>query len=171
MILDFKEEKLDGGSRVNFNHETVLLEETVDGLNIQADGVYVDCTLGGGGHSLKIIEQLNEDGHLYAFDQDSYAIEQARETLKEGIEAGKVTLIEDNFRNLKDALAKLDVHKVDGVLYDLGVSSPQLDDGHRGFSYNYDAYLDMRMDQTSKLTAWEIVNKFDFNDLLRIFVR
>ncbi len=168
MILDFKEEKLNGGSPVNFNHETVLLEETVDGLNIQADGVYVDCTLGGGGHSLKIIEQLNEDGHLYAFDQDSYAIEQARKTLKEGIEAGKVTLIEDNFRNLKDALAKLNVHKVDGVLYDLGVSSPQLDDGHRGFSYNYDARLDMRMNQDQALTAYDVVNNWSYNDLVRI---
>lgn len=168
MILDFKKEKLNGGSPVNFDHETVLLEETVDGLNIQADGVYVDCTLGGGGHSLKIIEQLNEKGHLYAFDQDSYAIEQAKETLKEGIEAGKVTLMEDNFRNLKEALAKLDVHKVDGVLYDLGVSSPQLDDGHRGFSYNSDAKLDMRMNQEQALTAYDVVNTWSYNDLVRI---
>ena len=168
MILDFKEENLDGGTQVTFDHETVLLEETVDGLNIQADGVYVDCTLGGGGHSLKIIEQLNEDGHLYAFDQDRYAIKQARETLKEGIKAGKVTLIEENFRNLKETLTKLDVQQVDGVLYDLGVSSPQLDDGHRGFSYNYDAKLDMRMNQDQGLTAYDIVNSWSYNDLVRI---
>lgn len=154
---------------MGFNHETVLLNETVDGLNIQADGIYVDCTLGGGGHSLKILEQLGEEGHLYAFDQDSYAIEQAKITLKDGIEAGKVTLIEDNFRNLKEALASLNIHKVNGVLYDLGVSSPQLDDGERGFSYNYNAKLDMRMNQEQKLTAYDIVNNWSYNDLMRIF--
>lgn len=154
---------------MSFNHETVLLDETVDGLNIQADGIYVDCTLGGGGHSLKILEKLNENGHLYAFDQDSYAIEQAKIRLSDGIQAGQVTLIEDNFRNLKDALKKRGVEQVDGVLYDLGVSSPQLDDGDRGFSYNYDAKLDMRMDQDQKLTAYDIVNNWDYNDLVRIF--
>lgn len=154
---------------MGFNHETVLLNETVDGLNIQADGIYVDCTLGGGGHSLKILEQLGEEGHLYAFDQDSYAIEQAKITLKDGIEAGKVTLIEDNFRNLKEALASLNIHQVNGVLYDLGVSSPQLDDGERGFSYNYNAKLDMRMNQEQKLTAYDIVNNWSYNDLMRIF--
>lgn len=159
---------MNGGSSVGFDHETVLLHETVDGLNIQADGIYVDCTLGGGGHSLKILEQLGENGHLYAFDQDSYAIEQAKITLKEGIEAGQVTLIEDNFRNLKYALAQLNVHQVDGFLYDLGVSSPQLDDGDRGFSYNYDAKLDMRMNQDQKLTAYDIVNDWSYHDLVRI---
>lgn len=159
---------MDGGNAVGFNHETVLLNETVDGLNIQANGIYVDCTLGGGGHSLKILEQLGEEGHLYAFDQDSYAIEQAKITLKDGIEAGQVTLIEDNFRNLKEALASLNIHQVNGVLYDLGVSSPQLDDGERGFSYNYDAKLDMRMNQEQKLTAYDIVNNWSYNDLVRI---
>lgn len=156
---------------MSFNHESVLLEEAVDGLNIQADGIYVDCTLGGGGHSLKIMEQLSKDGHLYAFDQDSYAIEQAEITLKDGIEAGKVTLIEDNFRNIKEALAKFDINQVDGVLYDFGVSSPQLDDGDRGFSYNYDAKLDMRMNQDQALTAYDIVNDWSYNDLVGIFFR
>ncbi len=153
---------------MGFNHETVLLDETVDGLNIKPNGIYVDCTLGGAGHSLKILEYLNEDGHLYAFDQDEYAIEQAKITLKDEIEMGKVTLIEDNFRNLKTALASHGVEKVDGVLYDLGVSSPQLDDGHRGFSYNHDAQLDMRMNQDQALTAYDIVNEWSYHDLVRI---
>lgn len=156
---------------MSFDHETVLLDETVDGLNIQADGIYVDCTLGGGGHSKKIIEQLNSDGHLYAFDQDHYAIEQAKVTLKDGIEAGQVSLIEDNFRNIKEALKRHGVDKVDGFLYDLGVSSPQLDDGERGFSYNKDARLDMRMNQEQSLTAYDIVNTWSYNDLVRIFFR
>lgn len=153
---------------MNFEHETVLLNETVNGLDIQADGIYVDCTLGGGGHSLEIMKQLGESGHLFAFDQDNYAIEQARITLKDGINAGKVTLIEDNFRNLKKVLSQLNVKKIDGVLYDLGVSSPQLDDGDRGFSYNYNAKLDMRMNQDQPLTAYEIVNNGSYNDLIRI---
>lgn len=153
---------------MEFQHETVLLEETVDGLDIQPGGVYVDCTLGGAGHSELILEQLDETGHLYAFDQDDFAISEAKETLKEGIEKGQVTLIKDNFRNLKEALKQLDVDKVDGVLYDLGVSSPQLDDGERGFSYNADADLDMRMNQSQQLTAYDIVNEWDFNDIVRI---
>ena len=153
---------------MEFQHETVLLQETVDGLNIKPDGVYVDCTLGGAGHSQLILDQLGENGHLYAFDQDEYAINQAKETLKEGIANGQVTLVQDNFRNLKEALNQLGVHKVDGVLYDLGVSSPQLDIGERGFSYNADADLDMRMNQSQKLTAYEVVNEWPFNDLVKI---
>lgn len=154
---------------MSFDHETVLLEEAVNGLDIQADGIYVDCTLGGGGHSKRIIEQLSSEGHLYAFDQDHYAIEQAKITLKDGIDAGKVSLIEDNFRNIKVALKREGVDKVDGFLYDLGVSSPQLDDGERGFSYNKNARLDMRMNQEQSLTAYDIVNTWSYNDLVRIF--
>ena len=153
---------------MKFQHETVLLEEAVRGLNIRPDGIYVDCTLGGAGHSLKILEELDEDGHLYAFDQDEFAIEQAKITLKEGIERGQVTLVEDNFRNLEESLKRLGVDKVDGVLYDLGVSSPQLDEGDRGFSYNFDAKLDMRMNQDQQLTAYDIVNDWEFNDIVRI---
>lgn len=156
---------------MSFDHETVLLEEAVNGLDIQADGIYVDCTLGGGGHSKRIIEQLSSEGHLYAFDQDHYAIEQAKITLKDGIDAGKVSLIEDNFRNIKVALKREGVDKVDGFLYDLGVSSPQLDDGERGFSYNKNARLDMRMNQEQSLTAYDIVNTWSYNDLVRIFFR
>lgn len=159
---------MNGGTKVEFEHETVLLEEAVAGLNIKPDGIYVDCTLGGAGHSLRILEELDENGHLYAFDQDEFAIEQAKITLEKGIKQGQVTIIENNFRHLAESLAKLGVRKVDGVLYDLGVSSPQLDDGDRGFSYNYDAQLDMRMDQSSPLTAYEIVNEWSYNDLVRI---
>lgn len=153
---------------MGFQHETVLLEEAVKGLKIKPDGVYVDCTLGGAGHSLRILEELNEEGHLYAFDQDDFAIEQANITLKNGIEKDQVTLVKENFRNLTKSLAKLGVDKVDGVLYDLGVSSPQLDQGDRGFSYNFDADLDMRMNQEQKLTAYDIVNDWEYNDLVRI---
>lgn len=153
---------------MKFQHETVLLEEAVRGLNIRPGGIYVDCTLGGAGHSLKILEELDEDGHLYAFDQDEFAIEQAKITLKEGIERGQVTLVEDNFRNLEENLKRLGVDKVDGILYDLGVSSPQLDEGDRGFSYNFDAKLDMRMNQDQQLTAYDIVNDWEFNDIVRI---
>lgn len=153
---------------MEFQHETVLLEEAVAGLNIKPDGVYVDCTLGGAGHSSLILEQLNENGRLYAFDQDDFAIEQAKIKLSKGIETGQVVLVEDNFRNLEAALNKVGVHKVDGVLYDLGVSSPQLDEGDRGFSYNFDAKLDMRMNQDQPLTAYDIVNEWDFHDLMRI---
>lgn len=156
---------------MGFDHNTVLLEETINGLNIQEDGIYVDCTLGGGGHSQEIIDKLGEKGHLYAFDQDNYAIEQAKITLKDGIESGKVTLINDNFRNLKKALDEVRVDEVDGFLYDLGVSSPQLDEGDRGFSYRQDARLDMRMNQQQKLTAYDIVNEWSYSDLVRIFFR
>lgn len=154
-----------------FKHETVLLKETVDGLNIKPDGVYVDCTLGGAGHTSLILEQLNENGHLFAFDQDLTAIEHAKKVLTEEVEKGKVTFIHSNFRNIKTELETYGIEKVDGILYDLGVSSPQLDVTERGFSYHKDAQLDMRMDQTQELTAHEIVNKWDFNDLVRIFFR
>jgi len=153
---------------VEFQHETVLLKEAVDGLDIKPDGVYVDCTLGGAGHSLEILDKLNEEGHLYAFDQDEVAINEAKNILKEANPQAKVTLIKDNFRNLADALKKVGVDKVDGVLYDLGVSSPQLDVGERGFSYNADARLDMRMNQNQQLTAYDIVNEWDYNDIVRI---
>ena len=154
---------------MEFQHETVLLEEAGAGVNIKSDGVYVDCTLGGAGHSSLILDQLGEDGHLYAFDQDDFAIQEAEKTLKDGIEKGQVTLVKANFRNLQASLAELGVHKVNGVLYDLGVSSPQLDDGERGFSYNYDASLDMRMNQSQQLTAYEIVNEWGYSDLIKIF--
>jgi 16S rRNA (cytosine1402-N4)-methyltransferase len=149
----------------------VLLNESIDGLNIKPDGIYVDCTLGGAGHSSVILSKLNENGHLYAFDQDRIAIENAEAMLATYIEKGMVTLIKANFRNIKEELETLGVYGVDGILYDLGVSSPQLDQAERGFSYRYDAPLDMRMDQEQELTARVIVNEWPFGELVKIFYR
>lgn len=154
-----------------FEHYSVLLKESIDGLNIKPDGVYVDCTLGGAGHSSVILSKLNENGHLYAFDQDRIAIENAEAMLATYIEKGMVTLIKANFRNIKEELETLGVYGVDGILYDLGVSSPQLDQAERGFSYRYDAPLDMRMDQEQELTARVIVNEWPFGELVKIFYR
>ena len=154
-----------------FEHYSVLLNESIDGLNIKPDGIYVDCTLGGAGHSSVILSKLNENGHLYAFDQDRIAIENAEAMLATYIEKGMVTLIKANFRNIKEELETLDVYGVDGILYDLGVSSPQLDQAERGFSYRYDAPLDMRMDQEQELTARVIVNEWPFGELVKIFYR
>ena len=154
-----------------FEHYSVLLNESIDGLNIKPDGIYVDCTLGGAGHSSVILSKLNENGHLYAFDQDRIAIENAEAMLATYIEKGMVTLIKANFRNIKEELETLGVYGVDGILYDLGVSSPQLDQAERGFSYRYDAPLDMRMDQEQELTARVIVNEWPFGELVKIFYR
>lgn len=151
-----------------FKHYSVLLNEAVDGLNIKEDGIYVDCTLGGAGHSLEILKKLTT-GKLYAFDQDSIAIENAKEKLAEYKE--KVVFIKSNFKNLKEKLAEQGITEVDGVLYDLGVSSPQLDTPERGFSYNYDTRLDMRMDTDAEISAYEIVNEYSYHDLVRIFYR
>ncbi|MGM9986614.1 MAG: 16S rRNA (cytosine(1402)-N(4))-methyltransferase RsmH [Bacillaceae bacterium] len=150
-----------------FKHVTVLLNETVDGLNIKEDGIYVDCTLGGAGHSEYLLKQLSDKGHLYAFDQDDDAIAHAKKRLAPF--EGKYTIIRSNFRYLKDRLNELGVESVDGILFDLGVSSPQLDKAERGFSYHQDARLDMRMDQEAELSAYEVVNNWSYEDLVRIF--
>lgn len=154
-----------------FEHVTVLLNEAVDNLNIKTDGIYVDCTLGGGGHSRKILEQLGPNGHLYAFDQDQTALDYNQENLRDWLVAKKLTLIKSNFQQLKQKLAEHGVSHVDGVLYDLGVSSPQFDVAERGFSYRQDAILDMRMDQSQALTARKIVNEWSYGELVRIFTR
>ena len=151
-----------------FKHYSVLLEEAVEGLNIKEDGIYVDCTLGGAGHSLEILKKL-KTGKLYAFDQDNVALENAKIKLSEY--ADKVVFIKSNFENLKEKLAEQNVYEVDGVLYDLGVSSPQLDTPERGFSYNYDTRLDMRMDTDASISAYEVVNEYSYHDLVRIFYR
>ena len=151
-----------------FKHYSVLLEEAVEGLNIKEDGIYVDCTLGGAGHSLEILKKL-KTGKLYAFDQDNVALENAKIKLSEY--ADKVVFIKSNFENLKEKLAEQNVYEVDGVLYDLGVSSPQLDTPERGFSYNYDTRLDMRMDTDASMSAYEVVNEYSYHDLVRIFYR
>lgn len=152
-----------------FKHTTVLLEETVDGLNIKPDGTYVDCTLGGAGHSELILSKLSEKGKLYAFDQDDVAIANAKEKL--AAYGDRLTIIKSNFLYLKEELEKHGVTEVDGVLYDLGVSSPQLDTPERGFSYHHDAPLDMRMDQDAPLSAYDVINEWPYEKLVKIFFR
>ena len=152
-----------------FHHVSVMLNETIDYLNIKEDGVYVDCTLGGAGHALYLLNQLNDKGRLIAIDQDLTALENAKVVLKEHLH--KVTFIHSNFRELTQILNELNIEKVDGIYYDLGVSSPQLDVPERGFSYHHDAKLDMRMDQTQSLSAFEVVNEWSYEALVKIFYR
>mgnify|MGYP002741288242 FL=1 len=156
---------------MEFKHETVLLHETVDGLDIKPDGVYVDCTLGGAGHAQYLLGQLGPQGHLYAFDQDMTAINNAKLKLADYVEKGQVTFIHQNFRHLKQALEELGISQVDGIYYDLGVSSPQLDVAERGFSYGQEARLDMRMNQEQALSAYEVVNDWPYEDLVHILYR
>ena len=136
---------------MEFKHKSVLLDETIEALNIKPDGIYLDGTLGGGGHSYEICRRLGESGRLIGIDQDEAAIEAAGKRLEEF--GDKVTIIRNNYRNAKEALAQIGVNKVDGIVLDLGVSSYQLDTVERGFTYKYDTPLDMRMDQRQKLTA------------------
>lgn len=150
-----------------FNHVTVLLKETVDGLDIKPDGTYVDCTLGGGGHSSYLLSQLTEGGRLIAFDQDEIAIQNAKEKFSSYGE--QFITVRSNFRYLSEKLQELGITEVDGILFDLGVSSPQLDTPERGFSYHHDAPLDMRMDQDAPLTAYDVVNSWSYEQLVRIF--
>ncbi|AYA75323.1 16S rRNA (cytosine(1402)-N(4))-methyltransferase [Bacillus sp. Y1] len=152
-----------------FEHTTVLLHETVDGLNIKPDGIYVDCTMGGAGHSALILSKLSKEGRLFAFDQDDVAIENAKGKLS--AYEGQLTIVKSNFRYLQEELHKLGIEKVDGVLYDLGVSSPQLDTPERGFSYHHDAPLDMRMDQQADLSAYDVINSWSFEELVKIFFK
>jgi len=155
------------GGYIMFQHKTVLLNEAVDGLNIQQNGIYVDCTLGGAGHSFVIASKLSKEGRLIAFDQDEHALNFAKEKLAPYED--RVTFVKSNFRYLKEKLYELGVTKVDGILFDLGVSSPQLDTPERGFSYHHDAPLDMRMDQDQTLTAYHVVNEWAYEDLVKIF--
>ncbi|MCT4412589.1 16S rRNA (cytosine(1402)-N(4))-methyltransferase RsmH [Leuconostoc pseudomesenteroides] len=155
---------------MTFEHVTVLLHEAIELLDIKPDGIYVDATLGGGGHTGEILKQLTT-GKLYSFDQDDTAIQYNMNRYADDIATGKLVLIHQNFRTLTSALAAQNVQNVDGIVYDLGVSSVQFDDGQRGFSYNYDAELDMRMDQRQTLTAKTIVNEWSFNELLRVLSR
>ncbi|MFA7502981.1 MAG: 16S rRNA (cytosine(1402)-N(4))-methyltransferase RsmH [Anaerovoracaceae bacterium] len=149
-----------------FEHRTVLLEEAVTGLNIKADGIYVDCTLGGGGHSELILSKLGAEGRLVAIDQDIKAIENAKERL--AWSGKQINFVQRNFKYIKEIIESLEIAKVDGIVYDLGISSPQVDEGERGFSYWSEATLDMRMDKSAQLTAHEIVNCWDESELIRI---
>ena len=146
-------------------HVSVLLHETVDLLEVKPDGIYVDGTLGRGGHAGYLISKL-QSGHLYAFDKDEQALRESRENLKDHLD--HITMIHGDFRSMKQQLLQYGIEKVDGIMMDLGVSSPQFDDPSRGFSYRFDARLDMRMDQSQKKDAWQIVNTYAKNDLIRI---
>lgn len=151
---------------MEFHHVSVLLKEAIEGLRIKPDGIYVDGTLGGGGHSLEIAERLGENGKLVAIDQDEMAIRAGAERLAPF--GDKVTVVRNNFCNVKEVLTELGISGIDGMLLDLGVSSYQLDTKERGFSYRFDAPLDMRMDQRQSLTAKEIINGYDERELFRI---
>ena len=147
-------------------HYSVLLNESLDLLQINPEGIYVDGTLGRGGHSSKIAEKLTT-GHLYSFDKDQTAIEESKKRLEPWKE--KVTLIHSDFSNMKEKLNELGITEIDGRILDLGVSSPQFDDPERGFSYRFDARLDMRMDQSQALSAYEVINEYEQKDLAQIF--
>ncbi|SHH12506.1 16S rRNA (cytosine(1402)-N(4))-methyltransferase RsmH [Tepidibacter thalassicus] len=151
---------------MNFNHVSVLLNECIENLNIKSNGVYVDGTLGGAGHSLQIVKKLDEDGLLIAFDQDINAINVAKKRLEDYLD--RVIFIHTNFVNLKEELLKRGIDKIDGILLDLGVSSHQLDEKERGFSYMQDAPLDMRMDVRNSLTAEYIVNNYSEDEIEKI---
>ena len=150
---------------MEFNHISVLKQESISGLNIKPDGIYVDCTLGGGGHSFEIAKRLTS-GRLICFDKDEEAIKYATTVLSEHL--NKITIVHSNFKNIKQCLYDLGIYKVDGILCDLGVSSYQLDTAERGFSYRYDARLDMRMDQSKGISAYEVVNNYSDKQLQKI---
>ena len=152
---------------MKFEHVSVLPQEVIAGLNIKPDGTYVDCTLGGAGHASRIAEKLNENGHLIGIDQDDDAIEAASSRLKPY--KCKIDIVHSNFKNLEQVLKDLQIEFVDGFLFDLGVSSYQLDEADRGFSYMHDAPLDMRMDKTGKFSAYDVVNGYDEEKLNYIF--
>lgn len=151
---------------MEFKHKSVLLNETIDGLNIKPDGIYVDGTLGGGGHAYEVYRRLGEKGSIVGIDQDAAAIEAASARLKDFGE--KVTIVRSNYCDMKSKLHELGIDKVDGIVLDLGVSSYQLDTAERGFSYREDAPLDMRMDTRQKMTARDIVNDYTEADLYRV---
>ena len=148
---------------MNFSHYSVLLNECIEALNIKPDGLYVDCTAGGGGHSLEIAKRLSEGGRLISIDRDADAIEAASKRLSEY--SDRVTFVHDNFSNIKQILGE---RKPDGVLIDLGISSYQIDTPERGFSYNHDAPLDMRMDKEASLSAYDVVNGYSEEELTKI---
>lgn len=151
---------------MEFKHKSVLLYETVDELNIKPDGIYVDGTLGGGGHSYEIAGRLSEGGRLIGIDQDEDAIKAASKRLEPYMD--RVTIVRNNYCNMDKVLDELGIDKVDGIMLDLGVSSYQLDAADRGFTYNVDTALDMRMDQRQEITAKDIVNEYSEFDLYRI---
>lgn len=151
---------------IEFRHISVLLEESVDLLEVKPDGIYADGTLGGGGHSSLICSKLSENGRLIGIDRDMTAIYAASERLSQF--GNRVTIVHNNFANIKQVLSGLDINAIDGAILDLGVSSPQLDTAERGFSYNMDARLDMRMNREDSLSAYEVVNTYTEEQLSKI---
>lgn len=151
---------------MSFNHVTVLMKETVEGLNIKPKGIYVDGTLGGGGHSFQVLQRLEEGGKLIGIDQDQDALAAAGKRL--GIFEGRFLPVHANFSEIKSVLENLGIEKIDGMMMDLGVSSYQLDEAERGFSYMQDGKLDMRMNQTSDFTAYDVVNGYEERELFKI---
>ena len=149
-------------------HYSVLLNESIENLQIKENGIYVDCTLGYAGHSSEILKRIKK-GHLFAIDQDSEAIKAADQRLKKI--GDNYTIIKSNFVNMKEKLNELGINEVDGILFDLGVSSPQLDEDERGFSFHKDAKLDMRMDQEQDFSAWDVVNKYSEKDIANILFK
>jgi len=149
---------------MEYTHKSVLLDESIDGLNIKPDGIYVDATLGGGGHTYEILKRVTT-GKVIGIDQDDYAIEKASERLKD---FKNFIPVKNNFRKIDEILKELNIDGIDGIIFDLGVSSFQLDIPERGFSYNYDMPLDMRMDKNQTTTARHIVNGYEENELVRI---
>ena len=152
--------------KINFSHRSVLLDECIESLNIKPDGIYVDGTAGGGGHSLEIVKRLTNGGRLIAIDRDDAAIEAATDRLSEYLD--RVTFVRNNFSSAADVCRELGIEKIDGILLDLGVSSYQLDTAERGFSHNNDAPLDMRMDRRGDLDAYTVVNTYSFEELKRV---
>ncbi len=151
---------------IEFAHKSVLLEETIDLLNVREGGIYIDGTIGGAGHSREILKRIGETGLLIGIDQDTNALKKADSVLREV--GANYKLFHANYKEFENILDELNIDKVDGILLDLGVSSYQFDEGDRGFSYNYDARLDMRMDRSSSLSAWEIVNEYSKEELTKI---
>ena len=152
---------------MNFEHKSVMLDEVINSLEVKPNGIYLDCTLGGGGHSLKIGEKLNAEGLLIGIDRDEEAVEAATERLA-GLICG-IKIVRGNFSESEKFLDNLKIDKIDGAVFDLGVSSHQIDTAERGFSYMSDAPLDMRMDRRSALNAFEVVNEYEENELVKIF--
>ena len=149
-----------------FEHKSVLLDEIIDNLSIKEDGTYVDATLGGAGHALEVCRHLSEIGHFIGIDQDEDAIESSKLRLKDYMD--RVDIVKSNYANIKNILEALNIYKVDGIYIDLGVSSYQLDNAERGFSYRFDSALDMRMDKSLEITAQDIVNDYSEQELYRV---
>ena len=148
-------------------HKPILLNEVIEGLDIKSDGVYLDLTLGRAGHSKEILKRLSLNGLLIGIDQDEEAISYSRVELSKI--SNRYKIVKSNFSNIKNILSDLNISTLDGALFDLGVSSPQFDEDYRGFSYRFNNKLDMRMDLSSSLTAYDVVNTYSFKELLRVF--